>query len=143
MNKTNNSVTNNHFNLKYTSMKNLKNFAAILMLLFIAGSISAQTAKTKEISIKVSSQCNKCKETIEKTLAFEKGIVKSEVDIETSTVKVTYKPSKTTPEAIRKAISMAGYDADNIAADPKAYSRLSDCCKKPADRQSMGTNHNN
>lgn len=124
-------------------MKNLKNFAAILMLLFIAGSISAQTAKTKEISIKVSSQCSKCKETIEKTLAFEKGIVKSEVDIETSTVKVTYKPSKTTPEAIRKAISMAGYDADNIAADPKAYSRLFDCCKKPADRQSMGTNHNN
>jgi hypothetical protein len=46
---------------------------------------------------------------------------------------VTYKKSKTSPEKIRKAISKVGYDADDVTADPKAYSKLDACCKKPDD----------
>lgn len=122
-------------------MKNLKMIAAAFIVLFITGSISAQTAKTSEVDIKVSSQCSMCKETIERTLAFEKGVTKSNLDLETHTVKVTYKTGKTTPEAIRKAISFAGYDADEVAADPKAYSKLSDCCKKPEDRINKDVEH--
>ena len=116
------------------------------MLVLITGlittSVSAQSAKEAEIDIKVSTQCNECKETIEKALAFEKGIKKSTVDLETNTVKVTYKTAKTTPENIRKAISEAGYDADDIPANPKAYENLSDCCKKPADRKFDHAGHN-
>jgi hypothetical protein len=44
---------------------------------------------------------------------------------------VTYNKGKTSPEKIRKAISKVGYDADNVTADPKAYSKLDACCKKP------------
>lgn len=117
-----------------------------MMLVLITGltltSVSAQSEKLTEIDIKVSSQCNECKETIEKALAFEKGIKSSSVDLETNTVKVTYRAGKTTPEKIRKAISEAGYDADDIAANPKAYENLSDCCKKPADRKFDHSGHN-
>lgn len=118
----------------------------IMMLVLITGltltSVSAQSEKLTEIDIKVSSQCNECKETIEKALAFEKGIKSSSVDLETNTVKVTYRVGKTTPEKIRKAISEVGYDADDITANPKAYENLSDCCKKPADRKFDHSDHN-
>ena len=74
-----------------------------------------------------------CKEWIEEALAFEKGVKESEVNVEKQIITVTYKKNKTTPENIRKAISKAGYDADDVAADPKAYAKLDACCKKPDD----------
>jgi hypothetical protein len=43
---------------------------------------------------------------------------------------VTYKTKKTNPEALRKAISMAGYQADEMPANQAAFDALSDCCKK-------------
>ena len=46
-------------------------------------------------------------------------------------MEVTYKPSKTTPDKIRKAISDAGYDADDVTAEETAYKRLPKACKKP------------
>ena len=122
-------------------MKTLK----IMLLVIVTGltmtSVSAQSAKNAEIDIKVSSQCNECKETIEKALAFEKGVKNSVVDLETNTVKVTYRTAQTTPEKIRKAISEAGYDADDVAANPKSYENLSDCCKKPEDRKFDHSGH--
>lgn len=114
---------------------------SFVMMLFVAGSVMAQNPKVSEVEIKVSSQCSMCKERIEKTLAFEKGIVNSNVDLETHTVKVTYKPAKTTPEAIRTAISLTGYDADDVAADAKAYAKLPDCCKKVEDREDPHAGH--
>lgn len=122
-------------------MKQLRSFAAII-LIFIAGSVVAQDAKSSVIDIKVSSQCSMCKERIEKMLAFEKGIVSSNLDLETHTIKVTYKNKKTTPEAIKKAISLTGYDADDVAADPEAYAKLPDCCKKTEDREDPNAGHN-
>lgn len=120
----------------------MKRFVTSLaVLFFLSGSLLAQDAKKSEVSIKVSSQCSMCKERIEKALAFEKGIINSNLDLETHTIKVTYKPSKTTPEAIRTAISLTGYDADEVAADAKAYAKLPDCCKKVEDREDPHAGH--
>lgn len=122
-------------------MKTLKTITLLIIASFTLTSLHAQSSKTDVVEIKVSSQCNECKETIEKTLAFEKGITKSNVDLETNSVKVTYKPNKTTPDKIKKAISDAGYDADDVAANPKSYENLSDCCKKPEDRKFNHSGH--
>ncbi|MBK7211762.1 MAG: heavy-metal-associated domain-containing protein [Bacteroidales bacterium] len=111
----------------------------LLFTLFFA-SVSGQEANKKEtIKIATSSQCEMCKTRIETAMAYEKGVVKSNLDLETKILTVTYKTGKTTPEQIRKAISMVGYDADDVPADPKAYSELSPCCKKPEDPEH--TNH--
>ena len=85
------------------------------------------------LQVRTSSQCGMCKDRIEETLAFEKGVKSSSLDLETKIVTVHYKASKTTPEKIRKAISKVGYDADDVAADGKAYEKLPACCKKPGD----------
>ncbi|MBK6346450.1 MAG: cation transporter [Bacteroidales bacterium] len=122
----------------------MKKFNIILIFIFVlsVSGIHAQTPKTIDLEIKTSAQCGMCKETIEKAMAFEKGVIKSELIVETKILKVTFKPSRTSAEAIRKAVSEAGYDADEVKADTEAYKNLPDCCKKPEDRQSDHSGHN-
>jgi mercuric ion binding protein len=113
-------------------MKTLKKItsAFILIVFFVATGKSQEQATTAEVKIKTSATCDMCKETIEKNLAFEKGIKKSVVDVDSKVVTVTYNPEKTSPEKIRMAISKIGYDADDVPADAKAYKKLDECCKK-------------
>lgn len=115
-------------------MKTLKTITSsvIIMLAFIltASNASAQESKTAELKVKTSATCDMCKETIEKNLAFEKGIKKSVLDVDSKILTVTYNPEKITPEKIRIAVSKSGYDADDVPADKKAYKKLDDCCKK-------------
>lgn len=108
----------------------------ILMMLLTAG-LYAAGGKFETIKIKTSSQCDMCKERIEEALAFEKGIKTAELDVETKIVTVRFKKGKTSPEKIRKAISKVGYDADDVAADKKAYAKLDACCKKPDDPEAL------
>ena len=67
---------------------------------------------------------------IEKQLNFEKGVKSANLDTESKIVTVIYNPNKTEPTKLRKSITMVGYDADTLAADPKAYKRLKPCCSK-------------
>jgi len=105
----------------------------LLMIAFVPQTKAQRESKWKEIDIKVSSQCGMCKDRIEKTLAFEKGIKSSVVDLIKDEVKVIYNSKKTDPAKICKAIAAVGYDADDVAAVKKAYDKLPGCCKKPAD----------
>lgn len=113
-------------------MKSLKTIilSAIILLISFSGTVTAQTAKTAEIKITTSAICKSCKKTIEKALSTETGVTKSNLDVATKIATVTYDPTVTSPEKIRLAISNAGYDADAVKANPKAYKKLSDCCKK-------------
>lgn len=112
-------------------MKNLITVTLIALATLFSANVNAQKAKnTEEITIKTSTQCGMCKQRIEKAMAYEKGIVSSELNVEKAIFTVVYKPSKTTPEKIRIAISKTGYDADDVKADPKAYEGLPGCCQK-------------
>lgn len=116
-------------------MKTIKTtlFSSIVaMLVLFTSPVKSQNETTSEIKILTSSICDMCKETIEKALAFEKGIKKSNLDVSSKVITVVYNPNKTTPEKIRLAISNSGYDADDVKANPKAYKKLEDCCKKGA-----------
>lgn len=104
----------------------------IVMFAIITNSVKAQDATTAELKIKTSAVCDMCKETIEKYVAFEKGVKKSNLDVESKMLTVTYNPTKITPEQIRKAVSKSGYDADEVPAYAKAYKKLAACCKKGA-----------
>lgn len=111
-------------------MKNSILITGSILLMSLSG-IAQVNEKYGLINIQTSAQCEMCKTRIEETLAFEKGVKTSELDMESKIVKVIYNPDKTTPGKIRKAISLAGYDADDIPADQKAYNKLPACCKKP------------
>lgn len=116
-------------------MKKVKSIllsSIIVMFVMSSGIVKAQDATTAELKVKTSAVCDMCKETIEKYVAFEKGVKKSNLDVESKILTVTYNPTKTTPEKIRLAVSKSGYDADDVAANPKAYKKLAACCKKGA-----------
>jgi len=99
-----------------------------MFILFTTPAIAQD--KTETIYVKTSATCDMCKETIEKYVAFEKGVKKISVDVSTKIATIVYNPQKTTPEKVRRAIAKSGYDADDVKADPKAYNKLDECCKK-------------
>lgn len=111
----------------------MKKLAFIFGLLFLTSFVSiAQDKKitTETISIKTSAVCDMCKNTLEKAMAYEKGVKKAELNVDSKLFTISYNPQKTSPEKIKKAINKAGYDADDSPADAKAYENLPACCKK-------------
>jgi copper chaperone CopZ len=102
---------------------------APMILLLCAFTVSNPQKNTAEISIKTSVVCEMCKERIEKSLIFEKGVKEVHVDMSKKLVHVKYRTDKTTPENIKLALSKLGYRADEIPADPKGFESLPSCCK--------------
>ncbi|HSH64519.1 MAG TPA: heavy metal-associated domain-containing protein, partial [Bacteroidia bacterium] len=97
---------------------------------FLCASVGLKAQeKTEEISIKSSIVCGMCKRNVEKALRF-KGIEKTTVNLQAETITVVYDPKVTSPDKIKSAISKAGYDADEVKADPKAFKKLDKCCQK-------------
>lgn len=100
------------------------------LFMIIGGSAYAQKkSKVETIHILTTAICEECKERIETALAYEKGIVKSYLDVQTKKIMVKYNPAKTTPDKIRQAISKTGYGADDVPADKEAYAKLPACCR--------------
>lgn len=114
-------------------MKHLFAFALLLSL----STIGMAQDNTETITIETSIVCDHCMEcddcgfNIDTSIRKAKGIKKVVIDPEGSKVMVTYRTDKTTAEEIRIALSKAGFDADDVKADPEAYAKLDGCCKKP------------
>jgi periplasmic mercuric ion binding protein len=107
----------------------------ILSFLIVGGTYAqvSKPAKQAELKVRTSAQCGQCKDRLERAMAFEKGVISSNLDLEDKILTIVYKPSKTTPDKLKTAISKTGYDADDIIADKKAYDKLPPCCKKTDD----------
>jgi len=110
-----------------------KMIISLLILVLPSFFLLGQNPNVKEIKIQTSAQCGMCKDAIEETLAFERGVRKSVLNLKTKIMTVEYDQRRTNPDKIRKAISKIGYDADDVEADKKAYEKLEACCKKPED----------
>lgn len=102
------------------------------MLLLLPAFLFAQTEKKKTdvIYIQTSAMCDECKSTIEHAVKELKGVKKVNLSLTDKKVMVEYKTSKVSVSEIKTAISKAGYDADEVKADPIAYGDLPMCCKK-------------
>ena len=99
--------------------------------MMLAGFAMAQQ-KSDTVKIKTSAICEMCQYTIEKDLAFEKGVKYAFQSIDNGILTVVYDPRKTEPQKIRKRVTMVGYHADSLKRDPKAYDALPECCKDGA-----------
>jgi len=98
-----------------------------IALIFFSISLFSQTAvKTETIAVR--GNCEQCKKRIENA-ADIKGVKVSNWDEKTQALSVTYDPSKTTIEQIRKAVAAKGHDAGEFKADDKSYKKLPGCCK--------------
>ncbi len=106
----------------------------LLGLLFTNANAQSEKKKVETIEIKTSAVCGMCKNTIETALYQLKGVKSASLDVPSKVVTVKYKTASVTSDEIKKAITLAGYDADDMPADAQAYEKLHACCKK-------GTHH--
>lgn len=79
-------------------------------------------------------QCGMCVTTINKALNGIDGIIRVIANISDQSIRVEYLEEHITLDKIKELISNAGYDADELKANSKAYNKLPMCCKKPEDR---------
>jgi mercuric ion binding protein len=114
---------------KKNNMKKLKGIIAALMITVCGISVSFSQNDTTVV-IKTSARCGQCKEKIENALSFEKGIRKVVFDVDKKVITVQYNTKKTDIQKVKTAITKVGYDADEMPADTKAYSKLNKCCQK-------------
>ncbi len=89
--------------------------AVIITLFFVQLSVYAQKKDdNKVVKLQTSAHSEMCKAKIEKTLAYEKGVIKSELDRETQILTVSYNPVKTDVSKIIKVITNLGHEAKEI-----------------------------
>jgi mercuric ion binding protein len=108
----------------------------LILFLILVGYTSFAQKTIEDRSIKVDFACDHCLKCescgprIEKAIYTEKGIKRVEIDQKTQMVRVVFNSTKTSEQAIKQAIANAGFDAGEVKANPEAYSKLDDCCKK-------------
>jgi len=102
----------------------------IIIALFSILTINAW-AQTETVQIATSAQCigDCCKERIEEEMQFTRGVTAVDLDIESSILTVTFKTKKTDADKLRNAISLIGYNADDVKANKKAHDKLPSCCQ--------------
>jgi copper chaperone CopZ len=108
-------------------MKNKIKSIALLSILFIA--MSSFAAGHEKATIKTTGTCDMCKEKIEKTLMTVTGVKSAYFNLANGNVTVKYDGGKTNLDALRKSISVVGYDADDVKADHAAREALPKCCQ--------------
>jgi periplasmic mercuric ion binding protein len=115
----------------------MKTLTLVLLAGLLATGGLAQMPKIQRAEIKTPGvSCEKCKATIERIAPqYLDGLVKINVMFKQKKTLVQWYPDRTNLEEIRTAIANAGYDADDVAANPDSYKKLEDCCKKPEDRK--------
>ena len=79
--------------------------------------------------INVGGSCGMCKDRIEKTANEIDGVSSAHWDLEKQELHVNFDGSKTSVDAISKAMAKVGHDTDKYKADLDVYDALPGCCK--------------
>jgi cation transport ATPase len=109
--------------------KNAISLTLMVTVLVLISACGFSQKNTKEIKIQTSAVCGMCKDRIEGAFAYETGVKKSTLDLQTKVLTVVYNPAKTDENKIRQIINNLGYDADNTKKNMAAYEKLPACCK--------------
>lgn len=105
---------------------------------FLIVTASAQQKAVQTVKISTPTvQCEMCKKTIEDLLKRYDGVMTVNVNVKKKETTVKYLTDRVNDEIIKTAIANAGYDANEIAANPESYKSLPKCCKKPEDGGGM------
>lgn len=100
--------------------------AAIISL----GANAQQASKGEQtVTIQTNGVCQKCADKFKENVPYFKGVKSYTYDMKTAKLTINYDVKKTNPDQLRKEVSMLGYNADNVKADPAARAKLPACCR--------------
>ena len=102
-----------------------------LIIVFLCFLTVNAWAQKETVKILTSAPCIGmcCKDRIEPAMQFTKGVRAVDLDIESGILTVTVKTKKTDADKLRKAVSLIGYNADDVKANRKAHDKLPSCCQ--------------
>lgn len=89
---------------------------------------TSKTAPAQTETFLVLGNCGMCERIIEKA-ALEAGASSADWDMEKDQITVQFDASKTSADAIQKAIAKSGYDNVGYKAPDEMYNNLHGCCK--------------
>ncbi len=99
-------------------------------IMALAGAMLAAPMFAGEIEIKVpTAVCSMCRDTIVKTIKGVDGVQAVKPDMEKKVMLVTVENKDGIQSKIEQAVSKAGYQANNVKADPQAFASLPGCCR--------------
>lgn len=101
-------------------------FSFIIIVLLASVYTIAQDKKVIETEIKVSGNCNMCKERIEKAVKIDE-VKFARWNKNTKTLKVAFN-SSITADSLQKRIAVVGHDTEKFKANDKTYKELPKCC---------------
>jgi mercuric ion binding protein len=119
---------------------------SLIAFCFITVAVSGQQKAMQTVKISTPTvQCDMCKKTIEDLLKRYDGVLSVAVKLNKDSSKrettIKYLTDRVNEETLKAAIANAGYDANEIAANPESYKALPKCCKKPEDGGGGMTKH--
>lgn len=85
-------------------------------------------AKVEHQMIKVSGNCEQCKDRIETAAKSVSGVSSADWNSETKMLHVQFDGAKTSSDNIQKAIALVGHDTQKYKATDAAYKALPECC---------------
>lgn len=85
--------------------------------------------QTKNASMKVAGNCDRCKARIEKTALKVNGVKAAVWDESSKLLVISYASEEAVPAEVEKAINFAGHDTEKNPADENAFSKLPNCCQ--------------
>jgi len=115
-------------------MKTLKLFIVTIIAFTVCATTLAQKNDNSKMSapktetIKVSGNCESCKDRVEKAAKIE-GVSKAVWNEKTKMLTLVYNPSKVRSKDIQKKIADVGHDTPLFRAEAKNYNALPSCCK--------------
>lgn len=125
--------------LKTSKMRLAKLMTAIIFLFIVIqtyGQENSSDEKFKTVEIKTEILCSHfqtCEtgyNNVYYTIKREtKGVRRINVDPKTNTITVKYRTDKTNLAEIEKAITLAGFKANDLIPNQEAYAKLDGCCK--------------
>jgi mercuric ion binding protein len=113
-----------------------KFFFLALILVGLCAATFAQNRKPEWATIKTPNlRCWECKKRLEDYMAREiaqtgSGIIKTQINLLSGTTRVQYWPDRVDLNYIQTAFANAGFDADDIKAEPDSYKKLPPACKR-------------
>lgn len=88
----------------------------------------SKMANMEHQTIKVSGNCEMCKDRIETAAKSVSGVMTADWSAEKQILNVEFDPNKTNSDDIQKIIAKVGHDTEKYKATDAAYKALPDCC---------------
>lgn len=79
-------------------------------------------------TIKVSGNCEMCKERIETAVLSVSGVESANWEIDKKLLHLNFDSSKTNSDEIQKAVAKVGHDTEKYKAPDEVYNELPECC---------------